>query len=204
MRVAAAVLMAGAVMLGGCDRLEALNLPFFDRDGGEGGQADGGLAGASAAPMVEPGMTRRAWTPADPRTQEVTGRLTVSLPDGRTGPLVLAFANGLTYQLVAMGIHLGDDPAGLPDGRTFTALTGAPGETGVFVYRVENERVDRIAPQGGLCGQPAATTFVALSEHVDASGEWALHVTAFRGAGPPGPASAGDPLLCGVYSFDVD
>lgn len=203
MRVAAALALACVLAIGGCDRLPALDWPFGG-PGANGSERDAeqGTHGGGAAPMVEPGSVPRAWRPADQSSQDVTGRLTASLPEGRAGPLVLAFANGLTYQLTAMGIQLGDDPTGIPGGADFAETLRAPSEAAVFVYRVEAERIDGIAPRGGLCGDQKAT-YLAVSEFVNGQGEWAFHLAAFRGAVAPGPSAAADPALCAVYGFGL-
>ncbi len=202
MRIVAAFVIAAALATSGCDRIADLDLPFLGDGAGDQSAAAASGASEGASPMAEPGTVRRSWMPADSRTRDVTGKLTSSLPEGRAGPLVLAYANGLTYQLSPLGIQLGADEAGVSGDAAFTEILGVPGDGGVFLYRVASERVDSIAPQGGLCGRDPAS-FLAISEFVDGSGEWSLTIAAFRGAVAPGPGAPTDPALCGTYMFRV-
>jgi hypothetical protein len=151
-------------------------------------------------PEVEPGLLRQQWSAADALARRVTGNLTASLEHVRSGPLILAFANGVTMRLESMGsMEAGAKIA--PDGQTFGQVLHAVGAETVRLYRVMKEDVEKVAPEGGLC-RDVATAFVAVAEYVDGSGEWAFHAASFAGV-EPGPNAADDPRLCGVYSYQL-
>jgi hypothetical protein len=148
---------------------------------------------------AEPGKARAQWRAATPRARDVTGNLTASLPDGRGGPLMLAFANGITVRLEQMALVTGGDRI-MKGGQTFQSVMDVDPSAGVYVYRAANEKVDATAPMGGLCGAQRLT-FVAVSEFVSASGEWAFKVAPFRGASPPAPDATIDPQPCAALAF---
>jgi hypothetical protein len=149
----------------------------------------------------EPGAARRQWRAANQTARDVTGNLTASLPDGRAGQLVLAFATGVTLRLDTLGMRLGSDAVGA-GGPTFAGLLNADPNVGVFVYKVANEKVDNIAPKGGLCGG-AKTTYVAIAEFIGPDGDWVFRGVSFKGAAAPDPAGA-DPQLCNAFAYTLD
>jgi hypothetical protein len=111
----------------------------------------------------------------------------------------LAFANGITVRLAQENLLLGRDRTA-PGGQSFEAIMAVDPAAGVYIYRVANEKVDAIAPMGGLCGAQR-TTFVAISEFVSATGEWSFNVAPFRGAVAPGPEAPNDPAACTALAF---
>lgn len=150
----------------------------------------------------EPGASRRLWRPANPPAVNILGNLTASVVGGRSGPLVLAFASGVTAQLDRLADLRGQDSAGGNLG-TLARLLGADPRAGVYVYLVTDERRSSSASAGGLCGAERPT-HAAVSEFVDESGQWVMRIAAFRGGVQPGPAAAGEPVLCAVYNYVVN
>lgn len=150
----------------------------------------------------EPGLARNRWKAASDLSRTVTGNLTASLESGRGGPLVLAFANGLTLRMERIAEHVGADRTG-SGGATFAATLSADPNAGVFVYRVADERIYPTATQGGVCQRDAAR-YVALSEFVNRNGDWVFVFAAYRGQQPPGPQAQRDPQLCGAYGYAVN
>lgn len=149
----------------------------------------------------EPGKDRLQWRAADDRTRTVLGALTASQPDGRSGPLVLAFANGVTVQLETIALVTGADKT-FPGGDAFAAVLSGDPKAGVYLYRIADENVDQVAVQGGLCGAKRPS-HVAISEYVGPNGEWMFRVAAFEGPGAPGPDSPADPGVCAVYAYTL-
>lgn len=147
----------------------------------------------------EPGKDRLYWRPADDRSRTVGGFLTASLPQGRGGPLVLAFANGVTLQLELSGLRKGAEPSGVQD-LTFADVLGSLDEAGVYLYRVIEEQKTAAARAGGLCGEDE-TTYAAVSEYVGPDGEWSLRFASFKGAAAPGEPDAAPAQLCSRYTY---
>jgi len=150
-------------------------------------------------PQEEPGVSRTRWETANPAAREVAGNLTVSLEEGRGGPLALAFANGVTVRAEELAVHASAVRVGADDA-TFRAVLGLPEEVRARVYRVIDERTSPSAAAGGLCGREARTTNIAVSEFVDQDGDWALRIAAFKGRRPPGERGA-EPEMCAVFAF---
>jgi hypothetical protein len=197
-RFSAAVLaLACLFALGGCGR-------------DEGQASDGGGARPSAivepelrvdaVPQEEPGVARRLWRAQNDLASAVAGNLSVSLEQGRGGPVALAFANGITIRAEQLIAHHASARTGGPDGQAFQSLLALPTQVDVRVYRVLEERVTQSAPRGGLCGELRATS-IAAAEFVDDRGRWVLRLAAFRGDFAPGEGQ-GDPKLCGVYNYE--
>lgn len=157
--------------------------------------------GVAVVATAEPGATRNRWNAQTELSRTITGTLTASLEAGRGGPLVLAFANGITLKLDRVADQVGADRTG-SGGVTFSSTLGADPNAGVFIYRVADETIAQIAPNGGLC-QRAKTTYVAVSEFVNRQGDWVFTIAAYRGAAQPGPAAASDPLFCAAYGYGV-
>lgn len=158
--------------------------------------------GVAAVATAEPGATRNRWNAQTEVARNVTGTLTASLEAGRGGPLILAFANGITMRLERIADQLGADRTG-SGGVTFSSTLGADPNAGVFIYRVADETISPSAQGGGLC-QGARTKFVAVSEFVNRKGDWVFTLAAYRGDAQPGPQAGADPLLCAAYGYGVN
>ena len=158
--------------------------------------------GVAVVATAEPGAVRNRWNAQTELARTITGTLTASLEAGRGGPLVLAFANGITLKLERVADQVGADRTG-SGGITFSSTLGADPNAGVFIYRVANETIASIAPRGGLC-QGAKTSYVAVSEFVNRQGDWVFTLAAYRGTAQPGPAAASDPLFCAAYGYGVN
>lgn len=189
-----------AVILAGCD---LSGLPGFKR-GGEAAEAEAGAlvppeTDVAEVASAEPGRIRRQWRPADPNARRRTGTLTTSLENIRSGPLVLAFANGITVRLEKVGQASGRERVARAGPAFAEALGAEPGAL-VMVYRVLSENVDKVAPEGGLC-RTRQTSYVALSEYVNASGDWVFRLGGFLERDEPGPAFEGDPGFCGTFAY---
>jgi hypothetical protein len=148
---------------------------------------------------AEPGRDRRQWRPLNDASTRQTGAVTTSLANGRSGPLMLAFANGITVAAerqaeLKASVSIG---GGKP---SFAEAMAINPQAKVYVYRVVEEQLSPIAARtGGLC-QANHSNFVAVSEFVDKTGDWTLRVAGFRGQEPPGDAE-GDPQLCQAYKY---
>lgn len=193
-RLSAAGLGAMLLLLAGCDRAK-----LFDAEEEPLEQAAAPQQRARP-PEVEPGLLRQQWRATDALAKHVTGNLTASLEYVRSGPLILAFANGVTLRLESMG-SVEADARISPAGATFGQALKAAGAETVRLYRVMSENIEKVAPAGGLC-RDTQTAFVAVAEYVDGSGEWAFHAASFAGA-EPGAGATADPRLCGVYSYTL-
>ncbi|MBI1186381.1 MAG: hypothetical protein GC206_03490 [Alphaproteobacteria bacterium] len=177
-----------------------------DRSGARNGETDRRSATVTEVdldvepvPQEEPGWARSRWETANAGARDVTGNLTVSLEEGRGGPLALAFASGVTVRAEELAVHEANTRVGAADA-TFRAVLGVPPEVRARVYRVIDERTAASAPAGGLCGRDARTTAIAAAEFVDEEGDWALRIAAFKGRRPPGERG-GDPEICGLFAF---
>lgn len=180
--------------------------------GGLGGAAKDARSGSAPVttpdlrvddvPTGEPGLDRKQWRALGEPAVSVLGNLTASVVGGRSGELVLAFANGITVRAERIADLRGQDRAGGELG-DFTRLLGMAPGAGVFVYLVQSERRANIAPAGGLC-RALKPTHLAISEFVNDANQWVMRIAAFRGEAPPGPNAAGDPALCAVYNYGVN
>jgi hypothetical protein len=175
------------------------------------GENDGDGAGASAGGVItrpntdiddvasaEPGTDRKQWDAADANTRAVTGNLTASV-EGRGGPLMLAFATGVTVRAERDVRMQASDSIGVGP-TNFSSVLNADPDAAVFLYRVTGEDVASVARQGGLCGD-AKPTFLGISEYVGGDGEWVFKVAAFKGDAAPGPGATVDPVLCATYNY---
>lgn len=147
-------------------------------------------------PQEEPAIARSQWRAANDQARQVTGNLRVSLENRRGGPVIFAFANGITvraqpYNVVPAGSRSG---AG---GQSFAAAMGGDPRVDAYLYRVETETVT-VSAQGGLCGGQR-TRHLAVSEFVDSSGRWVFKIAAF--SGEERPPSGRDPELCNAYAY---
>lgn len=148
-------------------------------------------------PQEEPAVARSQWRAVSDSARVVTGNLRVSLEGNRGGPLIFAFANGVTVRAQPYEVKPADARSGV-GGQSFAAVLGGDPRVDVWLYRVVNENTSPSATQGGLCGE-AVTSHMAVSEFVDGSGRWVFKVAAFRGE--IGPGAGGDPQLCNAYAF---
>lgn len=200
---ALAALGLAAVLLSGCEFVGLLTAR--DKPHEQAAKADPAAPSASedasaASPSAEPGLARQQWRASDPAARKVTGNLTASLENVRSGPLALAFANGVTLRLENLGRTSAQTPTA-PGGPSFGQQLGANADASISLYRVVQEDVERVAPEGGLCRREP-TTYVAIAEYVDGSGGWTFRTGAFAGD-EPGPNAKADPRFCGAYVYDM-
>lgn len=195
---ALAVLMTAA----GCERAGIGEAPSSSQRASRSAPVTTPETAVDTVATGEPGLARNRWAARSDLARTVTGNLTTSLESGRGGPLVMAFANGLTLRMERIAEHIGADRTG-SGGATFAATLGADPNAGVFVYKVSDERIYPTAVQGGVC-QRDRVKFVALSEFVNREGDWVFVFAAYRGEQPPSPQANRDPQLCGAYGFAVN
>ena len=150
-----------------------------------------------AVPQEEPAVAHSTWRAANDVTRNITGNLHVSIQHQRGGPLVFAFASGITVEAQAYAEVAADSRSGV-GGQSFAAVLNGDPRVDAYLYRVQQEVVTPSAPMGGLCGQDR-TRFLAVSEFVDASGRWVFKVAAFKG--DRAPPSSEDPRFCNALSF---
>lgn len=148
-------------------------------------------------PQEEPAVARSQWRASNDAARSVTGNLRVSLEGQRGGPIVFAFANGITVRAQPYDVAPADSRSGV-GGQSFAALLGGDPRVDVYLYRVLTENVTQSAAQGGLCGEAVARN-LAVSEFVDGSGRWVFKIASFRGEATP-PSSA-DPILCNSFAY---
>lgn len=148
-------------------------------------------------PEEEPAVARSSWRAVNDVTRNVTGNLRVSIEHQRGGPIVFAFATGVTVRAQAYQEAPADRRSDV-GGQSFAAVLGGDPRVDAYLYRVLDETVAQSAPLGGLCGQDR-TRFMAVSEFVDASGRWVFKIAAFKG--DRGPGSGQDPQYCRSFSF---
>ncbi len=196
------VALAVALAAAGCERAGIGEAPESSQHPSRSAPVTAPETAVDTVATGEPGLARTRWAAQSDLARTVTGNLTASLEAGRGGPLVMAFANGLTLRMERIAEHVGADRTG-SGGATFAATLGADPNAGVFVYRVTDERIYPTAVQGGVC-QRDAVKYVALSEFVNRSGDWVFMFAAYRGDLPPGPQAARDPHLCGAYGYAVN
>jgi hypothetical protein len=192
--------LAVLVLVSGCDAIGKRVQETADAPVGNGNLVTAADMRVDDVPTGEPGADRHRWRPISVTGRDLAGNLTASLAGGRGGPLMLAFANGVTVELERMADQRGEDRMGssLP---TFTSAMSVDPNAGVFVYKVQRERVASSA-KGGLCGGGAAKYF-AISEFVDRSGDWKFSLAAFKGAAP-GPQITEDPRMCVALSYELE
>lgn len=153
--------------------------------------------GLDVVPQEEPAVARSQWRAASDSARTVSGNLRVSLLGRRGGPVVFAFANGVTIQAISYAVVPADSRSGV-GGQSFAAVMGGDPRVNAYLYRVQAENVTASAAQGGLCGQ-GRTRSMAVSEFVDGSGRWVFKIAAFGGDDQPGAGR--DPQLCNSYAF---
>ena len=148
-------------------------------------------------PQEEPAIARSQWRAANEDARSITGNLRVSLQGRRGGPLVFAFATGVTVIGQPYSVVPADSRSGV-GGQSFAAVLGGDPRVDAYLYRVGSENVTPSAPRGGLCGE-AVTRFLAVSEFVDGAGRWVFKIAAFSGDTQPGSGS--DAQFCNAYSY---
>jgi hypothetical protein len=148
-------------------------------------------------PQEEPAVARSQWRAANDAARTVAGNLRVSLLDRRGGPVIFAFANGITIRGQPYEVAPADSRSGV-GGQSFAAVLGGDPRVDAFLYRVDDENVTNSAARGGLCGEER-TRYLAVSEFVDTSGRWVFKIAAFRG--DVAPPSGADPVHCESYSY---
>jgi hypothetical protein len=153
-----------------------------------------------AVPQEEPAVARSQWRAANEPAHLQTGNLRVSLAGVRGGPVVFAFAAGITVRAQPIAVTPARSRSGV-QGRSYAELYGGNPDVDAHLYRVTDETVAQTAPNGGLCGGARATHLV-VSEFVDSRGRWVFKLAAFRGSGPPG-VSGVDPEFCAAYAFEA-
>ena len=150
-----------------------------------------------SVPQEEPAVARSQWRASNDVTRNVTGNLRVSMEHLRGGPLIFAFATGVTVRAQAYQEAQAGSRSGV-GGQSLAAVMGGDPRVDAYLYRVLQETVTPSAPLGGLCGQDR-TRFLAVSEFVDPSGRWVFKLAAFKG--DRGPASGSAPQHCNSFSF---
>lgn len=151
--------------------------------------------GVDVVPQEEPAVARQQWRASSDTARTVSGNLRVSLLGPRGGPVVFAFANGVTIQAQPYAVVPANSRSGV-GGQSYAAVLGGDPRVNAWLFRVQGENVTSSAAQGGLCGEDRAR-YLAVSEFVDASGRWVFRIAAFRGEGQPGQ----NPTLCNAYAF---
>lgn len=151
-------------------------------------------------PQEEPALARSQWRAANDVARNVTGNLRVSLAGARGGPIVLAFATGVTMQAQPIAVTPASNRSGV-DNRTIAQVLGGSPDVDAHLYRVVDETVAQTAANGGLCGQ-ARATYLMISEFVDPRGRWVFKLAAFKGDGPPGVGGV-DPQYCAAYAYEA-
>ena len=200
---AAAAALAAALFASGCDQVvDVVGRVLDDRTGPSHAGPGWKETRIEEVATGEPGKDRLQWRSADERSRVALGNLTASQPDGRSGPLVLAFANGVTVRLETVALATGSDRT-FPGGDTFAQAVGGDPKAGVYIYKIADENVDQVATQGGLCGAKRPS-HVAISEYVASNGEWMFRVAAFEGPAAPGADSPADPGVCAVYAYRLN
>lgn len=193
MRTVVLAALAGlAIFAVGCDR----------QDGGELPGRPGNTAvvepemPVDVVPQEDPAVARSQWRAATDEARRVTGNLRVSIEAVRGGPVIFAFANGITVRAQPYNVVPADSRSGV-GGQSFAAVLGGDPRVSAHLYRVLDENVTRSAAQGGLCGEER-TRYMAVSEFVDSTGRWVFKVAAFRGADA---LPVVDPGLCNSYAY---
>jgi hypothetical protein len=148
-------------------------------------------------PQEEPAVARAQWRAANDQARGVTGNLRVSLEGVRGGPVIFAFANGVTVRAQPYSVVAADSRSGV-GGQSFAAVMGGDPRVDAWLYRVLDENVTQSAARGGLCGSDR-TRHMAVSEFVDGSGRWVFKVAALKGESEP--PTGRDITLCGAYAF---
>ncbi|MES1199114.1 MAG: hypothetical protein ABUS48_03950 [Pseudomonadota bacterium] len=149
-----------------------------------------------SVPQEEPAVVRQAWRSANDAARSTVGNMRVSIESVRGGPVVFAYANGVTIRAQPINVVPANQRSGV-GGQTFAAVLSADPRVDVHLYRVLDENIARSAGQG-VCGADHAR-HLAVSEFVDSQGRWVFKVAAFEGERPPGGSE--DPRLCVAFAY---
>jgi hypothetical protein len=152
--------------------------------------------GIDTVPQEEPAVARSQWRAASDSARTATGNLRVSLLERRGGPVVFAFATGITVRAQPYAQVDSDSRSGV-GGQSYAAVLGGDPRVSAYLYRVQDENITASA-QRGLCGEDR-TRYLAVSEFVDGSGRWVFKVAAFKGDGQPAPGES--PEVCNAYAY---
>jgi len=193
MRAVVLAVAALCVALGGCSRGNLSQTP----DTSGSALVEPETRDPDVVPQEEPAVARQDWRAASEAARSVAGNLRVSLQGERGGPVIFAFATGITVTAQPYAEVDANSRSGV-GGQSFAAVLAGDPRVKAYLYRVQDENVADSAPSGGLCGE-ARTRYMAVSEFVDGSGRWVFKVAAFRGDDPP--PSGHDPLLCNSYAY---
>ncbi|MBY0567297.1 MAG: hypothetical protein K2P70_08300 [Hyphomonadaceae bacterium] len=187
-----AAIAAFGLALGGCQREgETEQAPNVRRST----IVEPEIRNVDVVPQEEPAVARQQWRASSESARTVSGNLRVSLVGPRGGPVVFAFANGITIQAQPYAVVPANSRSGV-GGQSYAAVIGGDPRVNAWLFRVQAENVSASAVQGGLCTTDR-TRFLAVSEFVDAGGRWVFKIAAFSGEGEPGER----PTLCNAYAF---
>lgn len=187
-----AAIAAFGLALGGCQReSETEQAPNVRRST----IVEPEIRNVDVVPQEEPAVARQQWRASSESARTVSGNLRVSLVGPRGGPVVFAFANGITIQAQPYAVVPANSRSGV-GGQSYAAVIGGDPRVNAWLFRVQEENVSSSAVQGGLCTTDR-TRFLAVSEFVDAGGRWVFKIAAFSGDGEPGER----PTLCDAYAF---
>jgi hypothetical protein len=194
-RLSAALILGFGLALAGCSRHE-------NNDDDDHVRAstivEPETNGIDSVPEEEPAVARNTWRAISESARSNTGNLRVSIEAARGGPVIFAFANGVTIR----GQPIAQSPADARSGvaaQSYAALLQGDPRVQVYVYRVLDENVATNIRSGGLCGANVTRHLVA-SEFVDGGGRWTFRLAAFKGDRAPGMAGD-DPELCGAFAY---
>jgi hypothetical protein len=152
-----------------------------------------------AVPQEEPAVARNSWRAANDQARAITGNLRVSIEGVRGGPVVFAYATGITVRAQPYAVAPAASRSGV-GGQSFAAVLGGDPRVDAYLYRVLDENVSQSAGRG-LCGDKPSR-YLAVSEFVDGTGRWVFKVAAFGGDNAPG-AGGQNPDLCNSYAFSA-
>jgi hypothetical protein len=193
MRTLLLAVMAGlTLMAAGCNRQDDGEQPSRSR----GSTVVEPETRVDVVPQEEPAVARSQWRAGSQTARTVSGNLRVSLEGPRGGPVIFAFATGITVRAQPYAEVPADSRSGV-GGQSFAAVLGGDPRVNTYLYRVIEENRSSSASQG-LCGE-APTRYLAVSEFVDSSGRWVFKIAAFRGEAQP--PSNRDPELCNAYAY---
>jgi len=155
------------------------------------------IRGVDDVPQEEPAVARSQWRAASDTARSVTGNLRVSLLERRGGPVVFAFATGITVRAQPYAQVDSDSRSGV-GGQSYAAVLGGDPRVSAYLYRVQDENVTSSSARGGMCGEDV-TRYLAVSEFVDGSGRWVFKIAAFKGEAAPAPGE--NPQVCNAYAY---
>ncbi len=194
-----ASVLGSVLALGGCDE-------FFGKKSSSSPSAPNAPSPLVTSPntdveetaSAEPGRDRRQWRASSANARSLTGNVTTST-EGRGGPLLLAYATGITITADREALMKASSPMFAGAGN-FADKMKVDRQADVYVYRVSDEQLSPSAAKaGGLCGADR-TQHVVVSEFVGKEGNWALRIAAVKGQISPGTESEPQMLDSDQYS----